>query len=211
MAQNNQAFYTVTGPVHVFVRVPSTGAGPRQPVGKLGGRKAVFLGHVERTPEVAIEPQYKPVFCSLSGEAVPDDKLFLGEATKVVLDLARFDHNVVGDLLTAPRYGHGPNWEGSETYLDRGRLVQAHGDGYELWLQYSFFGTANAAGASPAMPPGYYFPCCITAGCYPTSLGRDTKKIRLMIEPQSVRANITGGYITYSKQPEAFAGLPDPG
>lgn len=218
MAQNNLAYYTVTGPVHVFTRAHGAGPGPNRSISQLGTRGSgniFFVGHTENSPELAGEPQYKPVFCSLSGEAVPDDKLFLGTNFKLVLDLQRFDFDIIHALAHPPHHGNDLGGNaiplGAESYLTRGRLAQAHGDSYELWLQYSFFDTVNQVGQDPSMPPGFYFPCCTTSGYYPTKLARDAKKVRLMIEPMPVRVGVTGGFFTYSKDPTYFQNLPDPG
>jgi hypothetical protein len=211
------ASYFVTGPCHLFYRNISPGVGPAVNVAQRAVRPGDinFVGHTEVSPELAEEAQYKPVFCSLSGEAVPDDQVFLGANTKLIVDLQRFDMRAI-HALRAPQAGR--NFAagvpvGSETYLDRGRLVQAHGDGYEFWIQFSFFGTVNAANvaAPDALPAGYYFPCCVTKGTYPTRMTRDAKKVRLMIEPMPVRLGITGGYTTFIKTAAAFANLPAPG
>lgn len=217
MAKNNDAFTYVTGPCHLYLRVPSIGAGPNRSVAQLqqSNQDILFVGHTEQYPEPAFEDMYKPVMCSLSGEAIEDESVFLGKKAKLVVDLQRFDMEVISLMMNAPRFNRAVGAlpaaaVGSESYLDRGRLVQGHGDSYEFWVKFSFYNTVNAA-IYPNLIPGYYFPCCITAGTYPTKLTRDAKKVRLMIEPKSVRAGITGGWTLFSQNPTYFTRLPDPG
>lgn len=211
MAQRG-VFYYVTGPVHIFMRVAAAGnvwtASPKD-----NTTNVLAVGHTVQTPELAFDPKYKPVFSSISGEAVPDDEVFLGQSVRVVLDLARFDLDVINLLLNSPTYGRaaGPASAplGQESYLSRGRLLLSNGDAFELWLQHSFFGTVNAL-AYPSLSPGYYFRSCRVAGVYPANLTRDTKKVRLMIEPKSLRYGVTGNTVTFSKRPGDFVGLPAP-
>ncbi len=210
MAIKNNCFYYVTGPVHLFVRFE------KRKIVTLADlfKSAVVpysLGHTEKSPDVSVEPQYKPVFSSLSGEAVPDDEVYLGQNIKVVLDLARFDMDIIDKLLNPPFHRDDVNFPvGSERWDDRGVLLNANQAGFELWLQNSFFNSVNKA-AYPNLPPGYYFGNCRMAGTYPTNMTRDTKRVRLMIEPKPLRFGITGGFGTFSKHISAFAGLPDPG
>lgn len=228
MAINNEAFYYVTGPVHTFVRVRAKAEDAPRSRATLQAKKneegqtlynqnkkgetakIYFLGHTEKTPDIGMEPQYKPVFSSLSGEAVPDDKVFLGTNYKIVLDLHRFDIDVIHRLMTAPNFGRAGDILGRESYTDRGSLMFGNGCSFELWLQNSFFGTANAL-AYPNLPPGYYFYACTVSGIYPTSMTRDTKRVRLVIEPLAVRFGITNGSGAFSKNVLDFANLPDPG
>lgn len=208
MAASNPAFYNVAGPVHIYVRIPSQGAGPFQPPGALGG-KILFLGHAEDAPDPDFTPQYLPVHSSLAGPVVPDDEIYIGGEYKVQITFSRFSWDVVQLIQAYPQYGRGAA-PGTETFLDRGRLVQAQGDGFELWLRNAFYGTPNAI-AYPNMPVGFYYPCCRSLGTYPRKLSRDATRATLGIKPLSVRQGITGGFVTYSCNPSWFANLPDPG
>lgn len=211
MAVRNQAKFYTTGPCHLYVRTNNVGAGPFFTPAQLraSGEPIYFLGHTERTPEPGFETAWKPVFTSLSGEAVPDDELNLGTNCKLVLDLQRFDIDII-HMLMSGRHGRDivKYPVGSESYLHRGRLLLQHGDSFELWVKYSFHNTANA---QDDLPPGYYFLACRMAGIYPTNLTRDAKKVRLMIEPKPVRMGVVGGFNTFSKDPLYFNNLPDPG
>lgn len=208
MAQQNLAYYYVTGPVHIYVRIPNVGAGPYVAPGSLKGT-TYFLGHTTDSPEPDFHPQKIPVISSLSGPLVPDDHIQVGGKYAVGMELARFNLTVVNKLKQFARQGRSMV-AGTESFLDRGRLVLANGDTFELWLRNAFYGTPNAL-AYPDLEIGYYFPACVVEELLPRKLGIANKLAHLTIEPLSVRQGVTGGYITYSQDPVFFAGLPDPG
>jgi len=206
--QANPAFYYGAGPVHIYVRIPVRGLGPSVSPSQLTG-KILFLGHCEEAPEPDFTAEYIPVHSSLSGPAVPDDEIYVGGKYELALDMTRFSFSVITLLKRFPMYGRGAP-AGSETYLDRGRFVQAHGDSYELWLFNSFYGTPNAV-MYPDMPIGYYYPAVRTGGVLPRNMSRDATKAHLALKPLSVRQGVTGGYLTYSQDPRWFQNLPLPG
>lgn len=205
----NQAYYYVAGPVHVFVRVPQPrGPGPYNSPSNLTG-EILFLGHATEAPDPDFVPIYIPVHSSLAGPEQPDDKIQMGGQYKVEIELSRFSYTTL--QLIKQFAGQGRRAvPGAETYLDRGRLMMAQGDSFELWLHNGFYGTVNAA-AYPDMPPGYYYPACTTAAVLPRKLSRDATKVQLTIEPAAVRYAVTGGWVTYSQEPAVFAKLPPPG
>lgn len=206
-----QAFYYVTGPVDCYVRIPTVGAGPFVTPTQLrsSGGTPTFLGHTQKTPEPTYEPKYKPVFSSQGGEAVPADKVYMGTDVKVVLNLQRFDWDVLQALLAAPRYGRGTD-PGTETYLDVGALLQRNGLGVELWLRNAFYGTVNAA-AYPDMPIGTYFVCCNLAAVYPQNLTRDAANVQLLFEANWVQIAPSGNRVCFTSDPDYFATLPAAG
>ncbi len=205
--QANSAFYNVAGPVHIYVRVPVRGAGPF--VGQPSKGPILMLGHCEDAPEPDFVPQYIPVMSSLAGPKVPDDEIFVGGEYQVQLNMSRFSYSVLQLILACPMYGRGA-LPGSETFLDRGRLVLANADSFELWLRNAFYGTPDAV-AYPDMPIGYYYRACRSLGTYPRKLSRDATRAMVGIKPLSVRQGVTGGFITYSQDPRYFADLPLPG
>lgn len=206
--QANLAFYYSTGPVHVYVRIPSVGmtfwSGPEDLRGKI-----LFLGHAEESVDPDFVPAYMPVHSSLSGPMVPDDRMFMGGQYKVQVNFSRYSWSVMQLLLAFPSYGRGAA-PGAETFLDRGRFVAQNGDGFELWCRNAFFGTVNAA-AYPDLPIGWYYPCVNIAGHFPRKLSREYARAQLMFDPLNVRRGVTGGYFTYSQDPKFFAQLPAPG
>lgn len=203
----NYAFYNVAGPVHVYVRIPTVGAGPF--IGQPSKGPILFLGHCEDSPEPDFVPQYIPVFSSLSGPKVPDDEIYVGGDYKLQLNFSRFSWTVLRAILAFPLYGRGAD-AGSETFLDRGRLVLANGDSFELWLRNAFYGTPDAL-AYPDMPIGTYFRACRSLGTYPRKLSRENTRALLGVKPLSVRQGVTGGFVTYTQDPKYFAELPLPG
>lgn len=206
--QANLAYYYVSGPVHIYCRIPSVGAGPARPINGLGGQ-IFFLGHCKVAPEPASQPQYIPAMSALAGPVIPDDEIYAGQKTELNLEMTRFNFTLLNALASYPMYGRGAP-PGIETYLDRGRLVQAQGDSYELWVVNSFYGTPNA-NAYPDLPIGYYYPCVRTHENSPKNQSRDATIGMLHCTPLSVRQGITGGFITYLQDPQYFLNLPLPG
>lgn len=205
---SNPAFYYVAGPVHCYMRVPRIGLGPNVSPNNLTGR-ILFLGHATESPEPDFNAEYIPVISSLAGPVIPDDEIFVGGNYQLAVELSRFSFDVVMLMKRFPQYGRGAP-AGVETYLDRGRLIQAQGDSYEIWLRNAFYGTPNAA-AYPNMPIGYYYPAVRTVGVLPRNLSRDLTKAHITLKPISVRQGVTGGFVTYTQDPVYFQNLPEPG
>lgn len=203
-----QAYYVVTGPVGVFVRIPAVGAGPFVSPTALLSNSAVptFLGHTLKTPEPTYEPKWIPVFSSQSGDVIPADKVYKGTEVKIALNLQRFDYDVIQALLAAPRYGR-VSPPGTESYLDVGALLQRNGLSIELWLKNEFAGTVNAA-AYPNLPIGTYFVCTNVAGIYPENLTRDAENVQLLFEANWVQLAPNGNRVCFSQDPTYFASLP---
>lgn len=202
------AYYYVAGPVHAYIRFPGRGLGPYVPVGGLAG-PIHFLGHCTEAPEPTFVPQYVPVFSSLGGTMVPDDEIFMGGTYELTMELSRFDFTMVRRLSAFPMYGRGQN-QGYESALDRGRLVQAQGDSFEVWLVNSFYNSPNSL-AYPNMPIGFYFPSCRTKQVSPQKMSRDATKVNVQIKPISVRQARTGDFVTYTQDPAYFKNLPPAG
>lgn len=201
----SEAYLYVHGPVGLYIRIPKVGAGPKVGPTALSGL-ATFLGHCEKSPEPNYDQKWKPVFTSQSGEVIPADKIYLGTEVKIILPLARWDYDVTQALLAAPRHGRGSP-PGTETYLDRGVLLQRNGVSFELWLRNEFAGTVNAA-AYPDMPIGTYFPCCNLAAHYPKNLARDAGMLQLMIEANWVQGYPAGSSVCFTSDPAFFKQLP---
>lgn len=204
----NLAYTYVTGPVHVYIRIPRVGVGPYVFPRQLQG-KILFLGHFTESPEIEIAPKYLAVHSSLSGPEIPDDEIYIGAAYQVGGELSRFNYSVLMYLKQFPLYGRGAP-AGTETFLDRGRLALAQGDTFEIWFKNAFYGTANA-NAYPDLAPGYYFPACRSVEVLPQKLSRDAKKVHINIKPMSARQGVIGDTVTYSQNPDYFKNLPAPG
>lgn len=208
MTQANLAYYYVTGPVHVYVRIPKVGMGPYVSPNDLRGQ-IYFLGHATEAPEPDFVPQKIPVMSSLGGPLVPDDHIQVGGKYAVAIQLSRYNITVLEQLQQFARQGRSM-YAGTESFLDRGRLLLANGDTFELWLKNAFYGTANAA-AYPDLKPGYYYPACAVEELMYRDMSQKNTLAHLTIEPLSVRQGVTGGFLTYAQSPLYFANLPDPG
>jgi hypothetical protein len=211
MATNGIAYYYVTGPVHCYARIPLICAGPSVgPKKLLNAGVPVFLGHNESSPKPEFTPKWKGAFSSLGGEAIPDDKVYLGQEVRIILELSRFNETLINYLMATPTLGRTGNPPGSESYLDIGSLLQRNGKSFELWLRNGFYGTRNSA-AYPDMTIGKYFLCCNMAGITPANLTRDTSKVSLMIEANWVTDTANGFSRTcFTSDPAYFASLPAP-
>lgn len=204
----NYAYYHVTGPVNIYVRIPNVGVGPFVPPNLATGSIA-FLGQALESPEPKFDAAYVDVKSSLSGPVIPDDKIYAGGDYYFDVNLSRYAWDVLQFLTAWPMHGRGMA-PGEETYFDRGRLALANGDTFQLWARNAFWGSANAT-AYPDMPIGYFYPACIMVNHYPNKLTRDSSLATLRIKPLSVRIGPAGGFITYTQNPTYFTDLPDVG
>lgn len=212
MADSNRTYLYSTGPNYIYVRFPPVGAGPYVPADGLQSGTIYFLGTAEQKVEEDLQAQWLPAFNSIAGRMVPFDKNYQGELGQISLLLNKFSHTVVQLLQRFPNNGRVAGADvapGRETYLSRGRFLQANGDGFELWRANGFFGTLNA-GAYPDLPPGRYFPCCQTVRIFEADDGLPDEKVLLLIEPQNVYNAVDGSFYLYSEDPAKFVGLPNP-
>lgn len=198
----DRAYLHVTGPVHIWARTPNVGAGPDQSPAGLSG-VPFYVGTCERCPSDDVEVHYEPVMNDLGGPRVPFDREFQGAEGVVVLDLNRFVWNNLNELLKYPRYGENVAM-GLTSRLDRGSLLLQNGLSYELWLQYSFYGTANA---TPGLPPGVYYPACCTVGNMKPKQGSTVMNRRLIVEPNNVWSAVDGSFMLESESPAYFAAI----
>jgi hypothetical protein len=210
LATNGTAYYYVTGPVNLYVRALTPGAGPYvSPVAmKSSGVVPTFMGHTLDSPLPTYEPKWTPVFSSWTGDVIPDDKVYKGQDVKIVLPLARWNNTLMQLINSTPQLGRTGLAAGTENFLSIGTLLQRNGVSFELWMRNAFYGTANAA-AYPDLEIGKYFNCCNLVGVSPEKLTRDTEKITLMIEANWVQNASTGVRTCFTSDPTYFASLPD--
>lgn len=204
----NEAYIYSTGPVYVYARIPAVGVGPYKAINKLSGT-IIFLGTDESFIEPTFEQKWKPIMSSIGGDMKAFDKMFMGEDGLVPINLNRFNLSLARLLLASPFLGRDNVANGATTRLGRGAMALANGLTYEIWLAFAFYGTLNAA-AYPDLPPGYYFPACITAGSYPKTLGISDKKMMLAIEPLDAWNVVDKAFNKYSQDPAYFQNLPSP-
>jgi hypothetical protein len=210
MDNSNNTFIYSTGPNYIFVRFPVPGPGPFIKPSQLGGT-IYFLGTAEEKPEEDLQAQYLPIFNNIGGKMVPFEKSYQGTIGGFSILLNKFSHTVLTLLQRMPSNGRmdAAVPAGQESHLSRGRLVQANGDGFELWRANGFFGTLNAT-AYPDLPPGRYYPCCHNVRIFEANEGLPDEKILLIAEPQNVYNAVDGSFYLYSEDPAKFAGLPNP-
>jgi hypothetical protein len=171
-----------------WIRFPRAGIGP------------LFLGWAEYHPVNEEEQHWAKVFSDTGGPATPTDKEYQGAEEIVAIDLQEYNDDVLDLLEAMPRPD--VNFPGTTTRLDRGALLIANGLYFELWQQYSFFGTINA---QPDLGPGWFFPCCNPAGIYRPKQGTKTRMSRVMVEANNIRTNLTSGYTLKLNTSQAFA------
>lgn len=210
MADSNPTFIYSTGPNYIFIRFPIPGAGPYVNPNQLGG-SVFFLGTAEEKPEEDLQAQYLPIFNNIGGKMVPFEKSYQGTIGAFTILLNKFSHTILTLLKRMPSNGRmdAGIGAGRESHLSRGRLVQANGDGFELWRANGFFGSLNA-NAYPDLPPGRYYPCCHTVRIFDADQGLPDEKALLVIEPQNVYNAADGSFYLYSEDAAKFAGLPNP-
>jgi hypothetical protein len=213
MADSNPAFTYCTGPVHVFVRVPYSGASPFLPNGLLAGSEQIgYLGTTEVAPEIDWVNVYRPVFNAIGGEMVPFDHMYQGTVVQVRLDLERRSETVLDALVNVPNMGRGfVADDGDRAVGDVGKLMVSNGRGFEMWLVNTFwkFNVPNLA-AMPDLHPGLYFNACKTDRHFRGREGLMESKAFIQVEPMQVYDARARGWRQWSTHPDRFRGLPDP-
>lgn len=201
-AGSSKAYLHCTGTCFVYVAFPSFSGLPItnfQYINPWSGGPIYYVGTTEKNPVAETEVAYNGVFTSESGPRVPFDKEYLGTQETLVFDFNDFNANVLDMLESAPLYGRsisslqnraagasGYGVVGANSSLDYGTLLLANGGYYQLWIQYSFYGTPNAI-AYPDMPPGWFYFACNTAMVYVPKMGLRTKVRRLVVEANNLR------------------------
>ena len=192
-----------TGPIEVVVRAATFGPGPAVPVTALGG-SAATLGTCKQHPVNKGESFWEEVPNDIGGSMQGLDKQFMGGTELIILNLNRFDYNVLSFLETIPSVGRFPsNSPGFTDFLARGAYKQQNALSFEMWLYYTFFGTRNAV-AYPLMPPGIYYPCCSLAQGDIPEQGTKTQTKMLVIEADWAWYEPDGSFFQKSSDPRWF-------
>lgn len=202
-------YFFATGPVGVWVQIPTVGVGPYHgPANLLTDKnKPVFLGHTDVSPKPTYDPKWKGVFSSQTGQELSADEIYQGTEVKVALNLQRFNYPALQALLAAPRYGR-VSPPGTETYLDVGAMLQRNGLSVALYLRNEFAGTVNAA-AYPSLPIGTAFICASLAAIYPENMTRDAMNVQLLFRCHWVQAaGGAGTRVCFTQDPAYFKHLP---
>lgn len=210
---SNPAFTYCTGPVHVFVRVPSSGSSPFLPEGVLaGGEQIGYLGTTEVAPEIDWVKVWRPVFNAIGGEMVPFDQMYQGQVIQIRLDLERRSETVLEAIGQCPNFGRDGRLEdGDDATGDIGKLLLANGRAYEMWLVNTFWqqNVPNLA-AMPDLKPGYYFRACKTDREFRGREGLMESKAFLQVEAVRSYDARARRFRQWSANPDRFRGLPNP-
>lgn len=206
----NSAYFHTTGAISVWVGFP----------GQSGNIPTYFVGTCETYPEEETEITYEPIFTSTGGLKNPTDKSYEGSSEILILDLNRYNENVVDMMESAPRYGRLINSlqqnqgigasvpNGSvpilSRRLDRGSLLIGNVGYYQLWLVYPSFGTVNA---TPDMSWGWFYYACSTAAVYVDRQGTQCKRRRLIIEAMEFNDQSGNWWGIKTNDPAALAGI----
>lgn len=188
------AGYTKPQPQSPGQYIPGQGfvPGGLQPPTIIPPSQIYYVGTCEICPQGEESSSYLPIYTSTGGLVNPSDKSYEGSSEIVVLDLNRYNAEVVDLLESAPRYGRSidslQNRAGvqndSEFFgtsptitnrLDRGSLLIGNGGYYSMWLQY-----INQSDVS--LGPGWYYYCCSTAAVYVDRQGTRDKRRRVIVE-----------------------------
>lgn len=197
--------FSSTGPIHIFCRIPASGASPR---GAASGGTISYLGTAREYPNISVEPSWVPVMNDIAGPTVPADVFASGEDGSINIDINRFDYAVMQSVCNYPRSGRTPGGSarGTNTRLDRGLFALANKNSMEFWFQFSFYNTINTGDYT--MIPGYYWPACVVVNTSPEVIGTRDHAIRLMLKPLNWWLAETGSFMLYSNDPSYFTNLP---
>lgn len=151
----------------------------------------VFVGTAERCPLVEGGQEWMPVYNDFGGPMVQFDASYQGETKLIVIDLNYYDGVLLNDLINF----------GTDSYLSRGSLQVQGGNSFAVTLKFTFYGTPNA---TVGLPPGEHYFSCRIVQTYFDPMGTPVRKVRLVIEAQSVFNPANGSFSLYSTNPVYF-------
>lgn len=216
MPNSNATYVYVTGPVHVYVRVPVQGASTYNPTGVIAGNGApYYLGTTEGRPEINGADIWVPYHNAISGEAVQFDRTYGGPVEEVNLDLSKFSQTVYDLVADSPNYGRAgvAVAGGAHNTGDRGKMLIANGCSFEMWLVnhlWWFRAQATNMAAFPDLHPGVYYRACNTKQKYRGRDGVTPSMAFLGIEANEIWDGYNRTWFMKSHDPAFFANLPDP-
>lgn len=181
----NKAYMHTTGPSHIYIQGwkssdPDTGGSQSSSSKKKPG-DIYYLGTCERAPAIESSEKWIPVYADVSSKLVSFDEEFAGKEVLIVLDLNRYNQEALAVVLDSPGHTRNDGQDRQEFRLDRGSLLVLNSNGFSLWITNSFYKTSNAA---PGLTAGNFYPFCKLISSYTDSPGRETRRVRLIIEPK---------------------------
>lgn len=197
MAALSLPAYHVTGPVHHYVRTPTS-------------TDIFYLGTAETTPRVELRPAYRDIMNDIAGRTLPAQRTKDGESAVVGTVLTRYSKAAYGRLCAVgsqiPNLTLAPGWEGRKS---RGALVFGQLT-WELWLVFQNYWDDFA---TPGLEPGYYFPQVMYAAHTRDTLGTEGEKLLNVFdcqpywEPQASANAVQGterSFMCYRTDEDAF-------
>lgn len=171
------------------------------------------LGTAEQHPVSEDDYNWEDVFNDIGGSMVPFDQMYMGQIEIFSLDLNRFNNDVSFFIESAPSYSvlsqTQINVPGYDDWVSRGSFLNANSQGFPLWLQYSFFGTAGAL-AYPDLPIGVYYPNCRLIKSITPEQGTKTwkKRLEIMAFPDFLfESDGSWNFTVKSSNPSDFAAI----
>lgn len=136
-----------TGAVHIYVGTKGAGGGAGVPK---------YLGTGRVAPESNVRREYEPVMNDVGGSKIPIEMLSEGRQATTVVDLTRWNQNVINALEEIRSNGNAAL--GTDLNGDIGAAMILEGYSYATWLVYPFSNkVAYQNVASGAMPKGVKF------------------------------------------------------
>lgn len=158
MARSRGAGPQASGPVQIFVTVPTQEVDPLRASTANGfvtriAKVPKFLGWGELAPSPNIDPAYSGVKADPRGNVHDHDELYEGQIAQVLSVMLRiWDEDVLVRLLDFV----GLTGQGTDGAYDTGTLMIAEGQTYELWLKYTRT-TVSQYMINANAPQGYHY------------------------------------------------------
>jgi hypothetical protein len=143
------SFLHSTGPIFIWAAIPT---GTPLPTGT-----PQQLGTCEQWPVDSRQYSWEPVPNDLAGSMIPLDSQYMGQIESLSLEINRFNNDVIEVMAAAPSPGGDIPVPGYDGQLSRGLFLNQNVQGFQVWFQFSYFGTPAAP---PDLPPGIYYPNC---------------------------------------------------
>ncbi len=167
----------VNGPAHIFLGVPSVGAGIISSVLSSATRAPNYLGTTEGSPSVSLDPvPLRPLYNDMAGDR-PLDKSYQGRTAVISCDFTRWNEDVLASAQAANPFG---GVRGFDSALDIGALMLNEGYAFPLYMAHPF--AAKAAYKAAGLPSGFTFWACLVEQDSIPQGGTKPKKVRLVFQ-----------------------------
>jgi hypothetical protein len=188
---SNPSIHT-TGPIHIYVGMPAYVAADG--VTNVAA-KQWYLGATEIQPQMEIQRLDTAVYSDIVGRKVPHQLIDQGQMGRLGLALTYWSQAALVALKTQTGM-----YNGVDSKLGRGSLVLGRTTA-TIWLQYSFYGTANA---TTNLPPGRMFYAARMTSETMAESGTAAEKPLLAFTCLPLYNSSTGAHSLYSEAPADF-------